>query len=174
VSIFLAATLFVFTFVPGLLEPFALDEEENTVLTNRLADRLAKDTLGNSSKPFVLDTPCAVSFFDESKTPPDRCRYDGGTLSERLNVKSTTNVNVTIERNVTVGSAKPDTLCWDGTASDGDSVTNDLIPADDSACDSSDTTLTIGETPSRGTSTITARRVVSMDGEAVTLKVVVW
>jgi hypothetical protein len=78
-------------------------------------------------------------------------------------------VNVTIERNVTVGSAESDTLCWDDSESE-------LVPVD--ACNTSggDTPLRVGDSPTEGgqTSTITARRVVSLNGEQVTMKVVVW
>jgi len=167
ISIFVVVMLFVFTFVPGLLDPFALSNEEDTVLVGQLADRLSQDTLGDPTEPFVLDRPCTVAFFQTGSSAPSRCRYDGTTVEERLNIPSSQNVNVTIERNATVGSSSPDTLCWDDSA-------KELVPADDSACD---TALTAGESPQSGgqnPATITARRVVSLAGEDVTMKVVVW
>lgn len=164
VSIFLAVVLFVFAFVPGLLEPFALNSEEDTVLAGQVADRLAQDTLGDPDEPFVLDRHCAVSFFDEEKTPPDRCRYNGDSVNERLDLPETKDVRVTIERNITVGSSAPDTLCWDESA-------KELV--DDGSCTGDDTELAIGDAVTEGTATITARRVVSLNGESVTLKVVI-
>lgn len=118
ISLFLGVILFIFTFVPGLLDPFALNEEEDTVLVGQVADRLSQDTLGHPENPYVLDRHCTVSFFNKSKTPPDRCRYEGDSLTDRLNVPESTNVNVTIERNITIGSAEPDTLCWDDSKKD--------------------------------------------------------
>lgn len=170
ISIFLAVILFVFTFVPGLLDPFTLQDEEDSVLVNQIADRLAQDALGNTTEPNVLDRHCAVSFFNESKTPPDRCRYEGDTLRDRLNVPETKEFNITIERNTTVGSTGADILCWDEDA-------NELTGAGGCNPSSGDTRLSIGDSPTAGgqnPSTITARRVVSLNGQAVTLKVVVW
>lgn len=166
ISIFIVVILFVFTFVPGLLDPFALNSEEDTVLVGQLADRLAQDTLGDPTEPFILDRSCTVAFF-ANKTP-GRCRYGGDTLHDRLNIPSSQNVNITIERNATVGSSSPDTLCWDDSG-------KELVAADNTgACD---TELTAGESPRSGgqnPATITARRVVSLAGEDVTMKVVVW
>lgn len=170
ISIFLAVVLFVFTFVPGLLDPFALNSEEDTVLVGQIADRLSKDALGHPEEPYVLDRYCAVAFFNGSKTAPSRCRYEGQTLAAKLDVPDSTNVNVTIESNITIGSTDPDTLCWD----EGE---KDLVPVANCNPGGADTALTIGESPSAaGTNpaTITARRVVALDGEDVTLTVVVW
>lgn len=168
ISIFLAVMLFVFTFVPGLLDPFALSNEDDTVLVGQLADRLSEDTLGHPEEPYILDRPCTVGFFQTPSSPPGRCRYSGNTLHDRLNVPQSTNVNVTIQQNITVGTAGSDILCWDDSA-------KELVPA--SSCGGGDTTLTAGESPTAGgqnPSTITARRVVSLAGEDVMLKVVVW
>lgn len=169
ISIFLAVILFVFTFVPGLLDPFALNNEEDTVLVGQIADRLSQDALGDPAQPYVLDRSCTVAFFQNGASPPGRCRFSGKTVHERLNVPESKNVNVTIERNATVGSTPPDTLCWDD-----DDNAKELVPVDDGGCD---TPLTIGDSPSAGgqnPATITARRVVSLNGEDVTMKVVVW
>ena len=167
ISIFLAVMLFVFTFVPGLLDPFALSDEEDTVLVGQIADRLSQDTLGDPAEPYVLDRSCTVAFFNTTgSSAPERCRFDGESLHERLNVPESKNINITIERNVTIGSSPPDTLCWD----DAD---DELVPADDGC----ETPLTVGDSPTAGgqnPATITARRVVSLAGEDVTLTVVVW
>ncbi len=169
ISVFLAVILFVFTFVPGLLEPFALSGEADTVRADQLADRLAEGELGNPQEPYVLDRHCTVSFFDNSSSSPDRCRYEGDNWRDRLDVPDTTRVNVTLERNVTVGAATPDTLCWDES-------NDDIVTQSNCSPSSGDTRLTIGASldDAGDDSTITARRVVTMYGEDMTLKVVVW
>jgi hypothetical protein len=170
-SVFLAVMLFVFTFVPGLLAPFSLSGEADTVRANQIADRLSEGDLGDPEEPYRLDRHCTVSFFQNDTTSPARCRYDGESWRERLDIPETTSVNVTIERNVTVGSDRPDTMCWDET---GDELVTRANPA--CAPTTADTPLTIGEslTNADDTSTITARRVVTVHDEDVTLKVVVW
>lgn len=170
ISIFLAVILFVFTFVPGLLDPFALNDEEETVLVGQVADRLSQDTLGDPAEPYVLDRHCTVAFFNNSTDAPDRCRYGDGVLHDRLNIPETKEVNVTIERNSTVGSTSADILCWNES-------TQKLASADNCSPNGSDTQLSVGVSPTengRNPSTITARRVVSLNDEDVTLKVVVW
>jgi hypothetical protein len=166
ISIFLAVILFVFTFVPGLLEPFALSGESETVQANQIADRLAEGQLGDPAEPYVLDTYCTVAFFNGSYDA-DRCRYEGDDIRERLEISETTNVNITLERSATVGSATPDILCWNGTQ-------NELRTADCSG--SQITNLTTGQPlqDAGDSPTITARRVVTLAGEDATLKVVVW
>jgi hypothetical protein len=166
ISIFLVVILFVFTFVPGLLDPFALNNEEDTVLVGQVADRLSQDTLGDPTQPYILDRHCTVSFFDDSTDAPDRCRYGDGDLHDRLNIPATKELNVTIERNSTVGSTSTDILCWD--------ENEEELTAADSCVG---TQLSVGASPTangRNPSTITARRVVSLNDEDVTLKVVVW
>lgn len=170
ISIFLAVILFVFTFVPGLLDPFALNEEEDTVLVGQVADRLSQDTLGDPTKPYILDRHCAVSFFNDSDDAPDRCRYGDGDLHDRLNIPATKELNVTIVRNSTTGSTSADTLCWDESG-------EELTTVDSCNPGGADTRLSAGDSPTengRNPSTITARRVVSLNDEDVTLKVVVW
>ncbi|WP_302080341.1 DUF7287 family protein [Salinibaculum rarum] len=165
ISIFLVVIFFVFTFVPGLLDPFALNEEEDTVLVGQIADRLSQDTLGDPAEPYILDRSCTVKFFNNS-TSNSGCGFSGNSTHELLNIPQTKDANVTIERNSTVGSAGTDILCWN--------ATSEKLTSDDS-CDG--TKLSLGDSPTannRNPSTITARRVVSLNGEDVTLKVVVW
>lgn len=162
ISIFLIVILFVFTFIPGLLDPFTLNNEENTPLAGQIADRLSQDTLGDPTEPYVLDRYCTVAFFNSSDAGPSQCRYEDGDLHDRLNIPQTKDINVTI------GSGGTDILCWNATQ-------NNLTST--SGCGSGDTKLRAGSSPTVGggnPSTITARRVVSLNGEDVTLKVVVW
>ena len=163
VSIFLAAVLFTFGFIPGLLEPFDTVEEENPTLSDRYADTLSQDTLGSPKDPHTLDRYCAVSFFDEGSSAPSDCEYTGTTLEERLGVPDTQQVNVTI-------TSDGDTqLCWtESTAATGK-------PGLTETCGPNDIVLSAGpRQPTIGETTITARRAVSLHDRSVMLEVVVW
>jgi hypothetical protein len=162
ISVFLIVLIFVFTFVPGLLTPFTTTNEQAPALSDRLADKLSQGMLGDPAEPYVLNTTCAANFFNGSS--PGDCRYDGTELYERLDIKERTNVNVTLEGNVSSGSGST-VLCWDDT-------NNKLVELGSSDCD---TGLVVGDSPPPDNdATVTARRVVYMDGEDVTMKVVVW
>jgi hypothetical protein len=163
VSIFLAAVLFTFGFVPGILEPFDAAAEENPAVADRIADSLSRDTLGSPDRPQVLDRYCTVAFFEDGRTAPAECNYDGTTLSDHLDRSLSQQVNVTI----TGDSDAP--LCWtESTAATGG-------PGLTENCGSGDVVLADGDTPpTTGQSTITARRVVSLHDQPVTLEVVVW
>jgi len=167
ISVFLVVLLFVFTFIPGLLTPFTTTDDQAPALSDRLADRLSQGMLGDPAEPYVLNTTgsnCAVEFFDLGSSPPTDCRYDGTELYERLNVKERTNVNVTLEGDVS-GSSGSTLLCWDDSS-------DELAELGDTSCD---TDLVAGDTPPPDNdATVTARRVVYMAGEDVTMKVVVW
>ena len=167
ISVFLVVLIFVFTFIPGLLTPFTTTNEQAPALSDRLADKLSQGMLGDPAEPYVLNTTgsnCAVEFFDLGSSPPTDCRYDGDELYERLNVKKRTNVNVTLEGDVSGGSGST-LLCWN----DG---SDELAELGSSDCDID---LVAGDSPpADNDATVTARRVVYMDGEDVTMKVVVW
>ena len=165
ITVFLVTIIFLFGFVPGIIEPFDITNEEQPAVSDRVANSLAKGTLGNASEPYVLDRYCTVEFFDGSN--PTECNYDGDTLAEITNLEPSQNLNVSLEGNVTDGN--PDgVLCWD--ESDGT-----LVEADHTDCSSGDVELQRGEVPPADSqTTITARRVVSLHHESVTLEVVVW
>lgn len=168
VTTFLVVVLFLFAFVPGILEPFEVSGEQDVVLSDRLASRLSQDTLADPTAPFALDTVCTVRFFDESTSPPASCDYDGAELQERLRLPSHENLNVSIEG--TLVGTDDDLICWDA---------NDekLVEADTVACGNhgDDQVLAVGSVPpSANDGTVTARRVVSLNRENVTVKVVVW
>jgi hypothetical protein len=163
VSIFLAVVLFTFGFVPGILDPFEVSEEENPSIADRTADRLTQDTLGSPAQPYVLDRYCAVEFFDEGEAAPSECNYSGTTFEERIGKQELKQINVTIT------GESDDPLCWT------DSTTATGEPGLDDACGSGDILLTAGDNqPVIGETTITARRVVSLYGQSVTVEVVVW
>lgn len=159
IVVFLAVLIFIFTFVPGILEPFAAVSEENPALSNRVADSLTQGMLGSPERPHVLDRYCTVQFFDDGP-PPDQCRYDGGTLSERFNLGPTQNLNVSLLS--TGGSV----LCFE--SDDGGNLT------EGSDCTGEDTRLTAGEDVPDNRATMTAQRVVHFHGAPVRLEVVVW
>lgn len=174
ISIFLSVLLFVFSFVPGLLQPFSDTGGEDPVLSERLGNRLTEGMLGDPAEPYVLDRYCAVEFFNESRYannrgPPAACRYDGGDLRDRLDVKGYKRVNVTLAGNVTAAVAGSTSLCWDADAH----ALNETGSGD--CGDSDDVALRVGDSPpSDNDATVTARRVVSLHGEDVTMTVVVW
>jgi hypothetical protein len=167
IAIFLGVLLFVFSFVPGILAPFELPDDEGPALSDRIGTSLSKGMLGSAEQPHVLDRVCTVEFFNGSS--PSECNYSGTTLEERFNLSSIQHVNVTLEGNVT--GAGTQQLCWEGEKGDPSVVER-------GTCDESkakNVVLTAGDRApqDRGT-TITTRRVVSLDGESVTLRVVVW
>ena len=162
-SVFLAVLVFVFSFVPGLLEPFVAAKDEEPVVADRIAGRLSQGALGPPEKPYVLERTCAVNFFNQSS--PAGCSYDGTTLHDRLQLANRTNVNVTLAGNVSDTVSGSSYLCWNDSQETLKQVeTND--------CDEA---LLTGSTPPEDNSaTVTARRVVNLDDESVTMEVVVW
>lgn len=166
VTLFLAVLLFAFTFVPGILEPFDVSGEEEPVLSDRIADRVSGSMLGSPERPNVLDRFCTVAFFDG--TDPPECQFQGTTLQEQFDLDPAQSLNVTLEGDVSAPPTGNVPLCW---RTDGIS---EPTLAEQSDCTSSDVSLAVGDTPPAGTTTITARRVVSLEDEPVVLKVVAW
>jgi len=161
ISVFLIVLIFVFTFIPGLLTPFTTTDEQAPALSDRLADKLSQGMLGDPAEPYVLNSTCAADFFDLGGSPASYCRYDDGDLSDRLNIKERTNVNVTLEGDID-DDGQNSLLCWDGSSLQ-----------ESTGCAGTD--LIVGDTPPPDNdATVTARRVVYMAGEDVTMKVVVW
>jgi hypothetical protein len=115
-SIFLISLAFVFVFVPGMLEPFSASTQTETPAVNRVADDLTQRTLGNASRPYVLDSACTRAFFTGGA--PAACRYGPGTTAERVGVKPRIPVNVTIRGDLN-DDGTTETLCWNGDASPG-------------------------------------------------------
>lgn len=164
-SIFLAVVLFIFMFVPGILDPFTAGVQSETVTTNRVADELTHGLLGDTARPKVLNRTCTVRFFDGRA--PETCNYYGGSdVQERVGVGELQNVNVTIYGNVSASGSGRDVLCWDDGAKElaevggGGTCTVDFRA---------------GGSPPRGTGdSVAATRVASLYREDVTLEVVMW
>lgn len=174
ISVFLVVIVFVFSFVPGILQPFVTSADDNAVLADRVSDRITQGQLGDPSEPYVLDRECAVEFFNDSRYDaglgsPSDCRYDGGDIQERLTVRNRTNINVTLEGNVSASVDGSTMLCWDD-------VGDELAQIGSGDCGGlDDVTLTSGGIPpSANDASVTSRRVVFLADEDVTMKVVVW
>ncbi|PSP84635.1 hypothetical protein BRC83_05250 [Halobacteriales archaeon QS_1_68_17] len=170
-NIFLLVLIAVFSFVPGMLQPFTESAQEETVATNRVADQLAKGLLGDPATPYVLDTECTADFFAGANNPA--CRYGPGSLADRVGIQSRQNVNISVRANVSeTQSDGKDVLCWD----EGPSP-NQLIELDDGCSPGAadQTVLAIGNTTARGSAqSVTASRIVALNGTDVTLRVEMW
>lgn len=161
-SIFLLTLTFVLVFVPGMLAPFSGGAQAETPAVNRVADELTQGTLGNASEPYVLDAECTAELFTTGA--PATCNFDGATLAERVGVLERQPVNVTIRSDLH-DSGTDSVLCWDAGAAT-------LRAEGDTGCD---TVLSGGSKPSgSGGKTVSARRVALLDGEDVTVEVVMW
>ncbi|AEM57598.1 hypothetical protein Hhis01_00169 [Haloarcula hispanica] len=164
-SLFLSVLIFIFLFIPGLLSPFSAGVQEETVTTDRVADGLTMGMLGSPQQPYVLDEHCTREFF-AGNAPPSGCGYEsGGSAEERVGLDpARENVNVTIRGNATATAASDETLCWDG-------ATEELVEASGSC----GTVLTTGgNPPTNNDASVTALRVVSLNGQDVTVRVVMW
>lgn len=166
-SLFLLALLGVLIFVSGTIQPFAEGSQEDIGVADRVADGLAEGLLAEPATPHVLNATCTVEFFEDNS--PDYCRHEGDDLTDRVGVKDWQYVNVTMQTNLTT-EAGEETVCWDQ-ASEG------IVARSDGDCDtaSGDVLFTVGPTaPESAGDTVTARRVVSINGTDTTMHVEVW
>lgn len=160
-SLFLLALIGVLVFVSGTMEPFAEGSQEDIGAADRVADSLAEGLLADPARPHVLNATCTVAFFED--TSPNHCRFSGDNLTARTGVKNWKQVNVTMQANLT-GDAAEETLCWD--------TTGGVVPRSESACDR---VFTAGSMPPvNAGDTVTARRVVWINGTDATMRVEVW
>jgi len=164
-TIFLAVLLFTFSFVPGILEPFGVGGEEEPIASDRAANTLTQDLIASPGEPNVLDRYCTVEFFQGNA--PGACPYDGTTLEEQLSLSSDQNANITVVGNISESTPGTNQVCWRQSLAE---------PRLDESpnCTSGDIQLSVGDTPPAAVTTITARRVVWLHGEIVTLRVVLW
>ena len=159
-SIFLLALTFVLVFVPGMLEPFSGGAQSETPAVNRVADDLTQQTLSNASEPYVLDETCTAELFTSGV--PAGCNYDGTTLADRVGLRDFAPVNVTITGDLPGPTDGESILCFD----------SGTLKETGSGCT---TVLSGGSKPSgSGGKTVSATRVALLDGEDVTVKVVMW
>jgi hypothetical protein len=161
ISVFLLVMLYIFLFMPGLLQPFVSGPQEETVAANRVADHMATGMLADPRTPYVLNRTCTIAFFED--TSPSACTYSGSTVTDRIGVDGRQHVNVTLRGNVT-GSDGADTICWDDSA-------NELVEVGDSGCS---TKFTVGPAAAVAGTTVNARRVVTVDTQKLTLIVEMW
>ena len=159
-SLFLLALIGVLVFVSGTMQPFNEGSRENIGVADRVADSLSEGLLAEEATPHILNATCTVEFFDDNS--PNHCRHSGTNLTERVGVKHWKLVNVTMQADVT-GGPDEETLCWSG---------SDTLVEQTAGCG---TVLTAGpETPGSAADTVTARRVVTINGTDTTMRVEVW
>jgi hypothetical protein len=163
ISVFLLVVAFAFLFAPGFLQPFTQAPAEETVVANRVADKLTSDLWGSPNTTYVVDDDCAVPFFDSGAASPDGCKYTGTTVNERVNLSDRHSVNVTVWGNLSSTTGRR-VLCYD----QDDEVLSER------SCAAGAQRLAIGANPNDQQTVVNARRVVSLAGEDVTLEVEVW
>lgn len=166
VTIFVVVLAGVFLFVPGTLEPFETGGQEDIVTVNRVADQLSEQLLTEPEDPYILDGDCTVEFFQNPASSPTDCEYTGGSLQERVGYGDFQFANISIRGSV-AGSSDVEQLCYDG----GNAAGSRLESGSD--C-SGDTWLRVGSTLDGVESSVTARRVVELDGQEVFLVVQIW
>lgn len=175
IAIFLGVMVFAFSFVPGILQPFELSDDEEPSLSDRIANSLSQEKLGSAEHPHVLDRYCTVAFFD-GDTPPE-CNFDDTDPEVLFNLDRFQNVNITLKGNVTEKDTGVQQLCWSDESPVGDNEPG-LIERNhpDFDCDTGagDVILSKGDDAGGQGTTITARRVVSLNDESVILEVVLW
>lgn len=158
VGLFLITVAFVMATVPGMLEPFAHDQDDPLV-ADRTASQLAEGHLGNPRTPGTLNETCTYSFFEE--TDVSACAFDGSEpVTEQLNLGNRHSVNVTIRRTV-AGIGDPELMCL---------LANTVVP-----CSIGGSPMVRGPIPpdSAG-SVVSSRRTVYLDGIDVFMEVKVW
>ncbi|WP_438267245.1 DUF7287 family protein [Halomarina salina] len=168
VSVFLLAVAFVFSFVPGMVQPFSNSGQEEMAASNRLASQLATDAL-TEGEPYVFDPVCTTEFFRHTPTGSPDCDFDqsvdlssGGRMYERLDSDRRLSIHAAL-----IGDA------------DGDGTENSLCLSDSgSIIETDDGTCTVeydtgDSVPSSG-SVVTASRRVSIDGIFAELVVKIW
>jgi len=160
-SLFLLALIGVLVFVSGTMQPFNEGSRENIGVADRVADSLSEGLLAEQGTPHVLNATCTVEFFDDNS--PSHCRHSGTNLTERVGIKHWKLVNVTMQANMT-GGPEEETLCW--------SSSDSLVEQAAGTCN---TVFTAGtRTPGSASDTVTARRVVTINGTDTTMRVEVW
>lgn len=167
ISLFVVVMLFVFLFVPNLFHPFNSGSQEETAAVSRVADELSQRMLGSIDDPYILNSTCTVRFFDNE--PAGTCNFDGTTVDEQFNLELRNHVNVTVTSPEHINITSPDDIrCWDDSK-------NAVTSKSDCSASGADVALQTGDPLPVGTSSaISARRVVMLDGQLVSIKVVMW
>lgn len=95
-SVFLLTVGIVIGMVPGILDPFALDQSAAPVGANRAATALATNELAVEETPYVLSTSAVQAFFGQ----------DEQSVREQLHLDDDVSINVTLS-NKSVGPPIP-------------------------------------------------------------------
>ncbi|MFC6757646.1 hypothetical protein ACFQER_14510 [Halomicroarcula sp. GCM10025894] len=110
----------------------------------------------------MLDSYCTEAFFAEES--PSDCRFSDGSLRTQLGLgPGNQQVNVSLRGNLTASGDGQEVLYWDTTGDDTGLVES-----------SGDTHLTRGDPVPTSRPSVTSVRVVTLDGEDVTLFVEMW
>jgi hypothetical protein len=150
VSVFLLTVVFVFSFVPGMLDPFTASTQQETAASDRIADQLAQEMLVSApGEPYRLDRECTVIFFETNDVGDDDgentngdgdygdpfskaddyaapCNFPDLDLDGRLGTAGEMNVHISLRRDLTTGeSDNPDD---DGDDVDDAEDTDDEVP----------------------------------------------
>ena len=169
-GVFLVALTTVVAFLPNLVQPFSGTPTQNPLLADRLANQLVDYQLAGASTG-VLNETCTLYFFNTTAgSDPCGSFNSSDGLQSKLGLDTaTSNVNVTVERNVSGG---PGTEVVCGTGPSGGEV-RVKHPCDSGA---DEYRLALGDDlPDSGGSVSVARRAVLVGGEQdVVLVVRVW
>ncbi|MFB6155680.1 MAG: hypothetical protein ABEJ22_07265 [Haloferacaceae archaeon] len=168
VGVFLLVVVFVFSFLPAVLQPFS-GGQETMVTADRVASSLAGGTLGSPEDPYTLDTSCTVAFFG-GPASDEGCEFDkSDSFDERLGLSPRITLDVTLVGD-TNGDGTPNTLCWD-TPDDAQPQEGRIVESVNSECD---VEFTAGAGSPGQQSVVTARRAVTVDDTYAMLVVRSW
>lgn len=156
-GIFFLTLSFVLVLIPELLSPFS--GQEGPVVADRAIETLSGELLATGTVGGLNET-CTAEFFDGSGTT---CSFDASDpTADVLGISDAHSLNVTLEQNTTVAPGT-EVVCYDG---------NSVVD-----CSSNASALTLArgpDPPGRTQSVRSARRLVSLGGEQVFLKLRVW
>ncbi|SFR50250.1 MULTISPECIES: DUF7287 family protein [Halorubrum] len=113
-SVFLVAVGFTFSFVPSLLEPYAVGEGATVIVAERGAARLAESSLAGGGSAATLSHACTLAFFDgtdpETAADESDCTWtaNANDLHAELGVDDRRGLNLTVTRRGAVGTLDPD------------------------------------------------------------------
>lgn len=151
-TIFLFAVAFVFSFMPGVLQPFNVEGNPGSeVLAERSSAHLVNNLLSTdaySNGPTRLSDQCTAAFFEGTNLPD--CPYNGGPLDETFGTSArNSNINVTMEQ-----------------------LTGGVVDAD---IDDDGTSERLARGPvATNESTASTTRIVRVDGTTYRLVVQIW
>lgn len=156
IVVFLLAFSFVVAATPQLLAPY--DDQETSVVAERVTSTLADSLLVDGGEPGTLDPTCIDVFFT-SGTCPTATFDPADSPQERVGVEETYRLNVTLQWNVT-GDASQEVLYYDS--------------SDDTVGPTGDYRLVVGPPVPDSSSVASERRTVTVGDQPATLLVRMW